>query len=280
MRLTTEMILMLVSGGVFIILLVVFAMYIPRLIQEKKDVDDSPKMNTVMSAFGVLGEEIKSLKTQLAVKERLAALGEVSAGIAHELRNPMGVIAGYARILLKEVPEGSQKSAVQGILNEIEEMNKVIEELLKFTKSDSLEKISLDITKLVHELVENINDRAENIRIVASESFYIRGDETLLKQAIKNLILNGLESGGDVQIELVDEKPVRNGVMMTVSDNGKGIPETELSKIFMPFYTTKEKGLGIGLALVHKIITAHGGTIQVESSEGKGSVFKCFLPAD
>lgn len=279
MRLTTEMIFMLVSGGVFLILLVIFAMYIPRLIQGRKD-DESSKTSTVMSAFGVLGDEIKSLKTQLAVKERLAALGEVSAGIAHELRNPMGVIAGYARILLKEVSEGSQKNAAQGILNEIEEMNKVIEELLKFSKSDSMVKTQVDITKLLRELIENSNEKSGSICILTPGSFYVRGDETLLRQAFKNLIMNGLESGGDVKIELADEKPARNGVMMTVSDNGNGIAGNELAKIFMPFYTTKEKGLGIGLALVHKIITAHGGTIQVESSEGKGSVFKCFLPSD
>ncbi|TAN45502.1 MAG: hypothetical protein EPN22_02405 [Nitrospirae bacterium] len=280
MKLTTEMTFMLVSGGIFIILLVVFAMYIPRLIQGKKEDNESTQINTVMSAFGALGDEIKSLKTQLAIKERLAALGEISAGIAHELRNPMAVIAGYARILVKEASGGTQRNAAQGILNEIEEMNKVIEELLKFSKSDSIEKTSLDLAKIVRDLVETMDKRSVKINIPVSENFYVRGDETLLRQALRNLITNGVDSGGDVEIGLRDEKPVRNGVMITVSDNGKGIDEPELSKIFMPFYTTKEKGLGIGLALVHKIITVHGGTINVESTEGKGSVFKCFLPAE
>ena len=236
-----------------------------------------------MGAFTTLGGEIKSLKEQLVMKERLAALGEVSAGIAHEFRNPMGVIAGYARLLLKGLDDtDNRKEIVQAILNEIEEMNRVMEELLKFSKSEPLNKTDIEVVSFVTDIVNSMGNTASEIKFSPCGPVLIKGDKTLLRQAVKNLLQNAVHAGDKIRIDIEKADSStgagKDGVSIAIKDNGKGIPGTDFNKIFMPFYTTKSSGAGIGLALVHKIALAHGGTTSVNSKEGKGSTFRLFLP--
>jgi signal transduction histidine kinase len=243
-------------------------------------------MESVVHAFRLLGDEIKSLKDQLVTKERLAVLGEVSAGIAHEFRNPMGVIAGYARLLLKSFDENDmRREIVQGILKEIDEMNRVMEELLKFSKSEPIKKDSMDITKVIKDVIQSfaktLINQGKKIEFALKDGIAIKADETLLRQAIRNLIQNALDAGDRVWINI--EKGAylnKEGVFIDIKDNGSGMSEDNLSKIFMPFYTTKNGGSGIGLALAQKIIMGHGGNISVESKEGEGSLFRLFLPME
>jgi len=266
----------------FLLLLLLAVMYLPRLLRKKETEFKDIETNTVMGAFHALGSEIKSLKEQLIMKERLAALGEVSAGIAHELRNPMGVIAGYARLLLKGLgPSDSRREAVQGILNEVEEMNRVMEELLKFSNSEPLNKTEVNLSNTIMDVVKGLGANEKAIDFSPQGPFIVRGDETLLKQAVKNLLHNALDAGDKVWLSI--ERGLsfdKDGTFIVVKDNGKGIPENDLSRIFMPFYTTKNSGSGIGLALVQKIAMGHGGNITVESMEGKGSTFRLFLPME
>jgi len=126
--------------------------------RRKENPSKKQEMDMVMGSFQTLGNEIKSLREQLIVKERFAALGEISAGIAHEFRNPMGVITGYARLLLKGFDETDRRrEIVQGILKEIEGMNRVMEELLRFSRSEPVNKVNLDITKLIGEVIHDYN---------------------------------------------------------------------------------------------------------------------------
>ncbi|MBF0560330.1 MAG: HAMP domain-containing histidine kinase, partial [Nitrospirae bacterium] len=215
--------------------------------------------------------------------------GEVSAGIAHEFRNPMGVIAGYARLLLKGLDEtDNRKDIVQAILTEIEEMNSVMEELLKFSKPEPLNKTDIDLSGIIEDVVKNLRGGASEIDFSSPERVFIRGDKTLLRQAVRNLLNNAIDAGDKIRIDienidLSDSSRLvgatdRTGVSIVIKDNGNGIAETDFNKIFMPFYTTKSRGTGIGLALVQKIALAHGGSVTVESKEGKGSTFRLSLP--
>ncbi|MCL0051207.1 ATP-binding protein [Thermodesulfovibrionales bacterium] len=255
--------------------------FLPRLFREKKESEARhAEMNTVVAAFHTLGGEIRSLKEQLIVKERLAALGEVSAGIAHEFRNSMSVIVGYARLLLKDLDETDQRrEVVQGIVGEVEEMNRVMEELLKFSDRP-IDKMDIDITKTIRDVVKSMGDAAQKIDFSFSRPVTVRGDEVLLRQAIKNLLQNAVDAGERVWINIEKESLTgRDGLFVIVKDNGRGIPKEDLNKIFMPFYTTKKRGTGIGLPLVQKIAMGHNGNISVKSREGRGSTFRLFLPA-
>lgn len=282
MKAGPDILIIFLTASVFLVLLFIVAIFLPRLLKKEEPKTESAEINTVVNAFRALGDEIKSLKDQLVIKERLAALGEVSAGIAHEFRNPMGVIAGYAKFLLKSFDENDQRrEIVQGILNEIEDMNRVMEELLKFSKPEPIKKIDINLTTSIKDVIQGMGDSADKIDFSLLDDVVIKGDETLLKQAIRNLIQNAVDAGDRVWIDM--EKDVslnKNGVSIVVRDNGTGIPEKDLDKIFMPFYTTKDKGSGIGLALVQKIVTEHGGNISVESRKGEGSTFRVFLPME
>ena len=233
----------------------------------------------ITESFQVLGNELKSLKEQLILKERLATLGEVSAGIAHEFRNPMAVIIGYAKLLLKSLEETDhRREIVQAIIKEIDTMNRVMEELLKFSKSEPMDKTDVDLVRMLGEVVREAV-RPESIVFNCTGIFIVKADETLLKQAVKNLLNNALYAGENAWLVLKEGYlSGGKGIFIEVSDNGKGVCPDEAKKIFLPFYSTKQDGLGIGLSLVQKIAMAHGGAVDVISTEGKGGLFRMFLP--
>lgn len=280
MSTNSETLMVLLSASVVLLALFLFTIYFPRLWKKKRQEAERIEMSAVMGAFTALGGEIKSLKEQLIVKERLAALGEVAAGIAHEFRNPMGVIAGYARLLLKGGEDAdNRKEIVQAILDEIEEMNRVMEELLKFSKSGPINKSDFELVDFVRDVVRSMGETETEIKFVPREPLNIKGDKTLLRQAVKNLLQNALQAGDKIRIDIEKaDLSGREGVSIAIKDNGQGIPKTDFNKIFLPFYTTKVGGSGIGLALVQKIALAHGGSTSVNSREGKGSTFRLFLP--
>lgn len=287
-----DTLIIFLTASVFLILLFVVLVFLPRLLKKRESKEENIEINAVMGAFSALGDEIKSLKEQLMVRERLAALGEVSAGIAHEFRNPMGVIAGYAKLLLNSLEHNDKRRELAtGILKEIGEMNSIMEEMLKFSKSEPVKKADINLTKSIEDVIQGMGENTDKIDFDLAADILIKGDEILLKQAFKNLIRNALDAGDKVWIEVkrgawgverqeLGRESQRDGVYITVRDNGKGIAAEDLKKIFMPFYTTKQGGVGIGLALVQKIVTEHGGNISVKSMEGKGSTFKLFLPKE
>ena len=224
--------------------------------------------------------DIKALQMQVELKKRLTQLGEMSAGIAHELRNPMSVIAGYAKLLSKKV-ELSNRATVDAILTEIESMDRIISELLAFAKPTDLNKVPLQLQSIIEETVANAvgDNRSIKVAIKSKGPLSVIGDEILLRQAFTNLFINAVDAmpeGGALTAELNEFYDM---VEITVSDTGHGIPEDIRHKIFLPFYTTKQKGIGLGLAIVQKIIISHSGSIEVESKEGEGTTFRIILPA-
>lgn len=239
------------------------------------------------SAHAVIGQilvftdltELKAFQSQVELRERLSTLGEMSAGIAHELRNPMAVISGYTKILSKKV-DPVLLPAVESISKEVAGMDRIISDFLSFAKPTELILSTVNLRDLVSGCIQSLADISGKAHIYLKDNSMpmVKVDEILLRQAIANLLQNAVESvseGGHVTVDIT----VGDYLVVNISDTGHGIPENIRDKIFLPFYTTKERGTGLGLSIVHKIIISHGGTIQVQSGE-KGSTFSLRLPRE
>ena len=230
---------------------------------------------------------LKAVESQMELKSRLSSLGEISAGIAHELRNPLGVIAGYTKLLSKRV-DNSLNPIVDAISKEIVAMDRIICDFLSFAKPAEVNISDIDLKSIIENSAATvIGERANiNLNINITGLPVLKGDEVLLRQAFTNLIQNAIEAmpqGGELNIISSASKgttstgSVGDFIDISVSDTGHGIAEDIMDKIFLPFFTTKEKGTGLGLAIVHKIIVSHGGGIFVESGE-RWTTFRIRLP--
>jgi PAS domain S-box-containing protein len=225
--------------------------------------------------------EVKRLQEQVELRERLTALGEMSAGIAHELRNPMAVISGNLNLLSKKGDKASQET-IRSIMNEINGMNRIIGDLLTFASPASLNRVKLNSKELIESCIANVpqtKDAASSIKMdVKLDDIEVSLDEVLMRQALSNVIQNAIEAmHGEGTLSLKTVK-FRQEMRISVGDTGEGIAREEIKKIFLPFFTTKDSGVGMGLALAHKIIIAHGGRVEVESRRGKGTTFMVILP--
>jgi PAS domain S-box-containing protein len=224
--------------------------------------------------------EVKRMQEQMELKERLSALGEMSAGIAHELRNPMAVITGYLSLLAKRQDETGQ-SVIRDVLAEINGMNRIIGDLLTFARPTALNRVDVNLREMITTCIESVlYGRTQDPRIepvLDLQAVTVSADEVLLRQALGNIIQNAVDAMPDGGTLAVRSRRERD-LMIVVSDTGQGIPADTVKKIFLPFFTTKEKGVGMGLALAHKIITSHGGRIDVDSREGSGTMFTITIP--
>jgi PAS domain S-box-containing protein len=221
--------------------------------------------------------ELKAFQSQQELRERLSTLGEMSAGIAHEMRNPLAVISGYTKLLWKKADD-SMKPAVESIEKEVAVMDRIITDFLSFAKPTDLISAEVDLKDLLKGCLNSLEDISGRINISVDIDMlpHIRADEVLLRQAFTNLLQNAIESmpeRGELKISGFED----SHVCICIYDTGHGIPEGIRDKIFLPFYTTKERGTGLGLAIVHKIIVSHGGDIKVETSD-KGTTFLIRFP--
>ena len=224
---------------------------------------------------------LKAVESQMELRARLSSLGELSAGIAHELRNPMAVIAGYTKLLSKK-GEKSLQPIIENISKEIAVMDRIISDFLSFAKPAELTMTDIDLNAMIEKCTTAIRDEKSDItvRLNIDGRPTIKGDEVFLRQAFINIIQNAVEAmpqGGELTIEIVPSDDTERGFDIVISDTGHGISKDIVDKIFLPFFTTKERGTGLGLAIVHKIVVSHGGTISVESSD-KGTMFRMRLP--
>ena len=222
--------------------------------------------------------ELKALEAQAALRDRLSSLGEMAAGMAHELRNPMAVIAGYTKMLSKKV-DPSLLHVVDSVSMEIAVMDRVITDFLSFARPTELNLSSVNLNLLLQTCISNsVGDRKDiRVHLAKQEIPRLQGDEILLRQALTNLIRNAVEAmphGGDLSLGVTTDA---YSVEISISDSGRGIPEKTKDRIFIPFYTTKDSGTGLGLAIVHKVVVSHRGSITVESND-KGTTFRVRLP--
>jgi two-component system sensor histidine kinase HydH len=229
--------------------------------------------------------EIRELQEKVRRSERLAALGRLASGVAHEIRNPLSSIKGFAQYFRDKFEMGSEdKSFANIMIQEVERLNRVITQLLDFARPKELRLDLHPVSKILEHPLQLIRADLNSRGIKLIESPFpeekIKADSDQITQALLNIFLNAMESmesGGELRVEII-KKPERGGVEIWISDSGPGINQGNLSKIFDPFFSTKKKGTGLGLAITANIIEAHGGEILVESREGKGTTFKIFLP--
>jgi two-component system NtrC family sensor kinase len=238
--------------------------------------------------------ELNQTQNKLIQTEKMAAVGQLAFGIAHEIRNPLGIVLGGVDYLSSrlEGQDGFAAESVQKIKQAIERANTIIVNLLKFSRTSQLTKTEFDLGALLEEVVALVANQASiaNVKITrlfAEKHARVHADQSLLRQAFFNLCINAIDAmpkGGILTIDMQsarEEGSSRPVINVEVSDTGTGIPAAVRPKIFDPFFTTKEpcKGTGLGLSIVHIILQRHEGSIRVESTEGKGTIFFISLPA-
>ena len=223
------------------------------------------------------------LEDQLRLKDSLARLGELTAGIAHEFRNGLATIHGYSRLLdLDRVPTDF-KPYVQGIREETEALGQVVTNFLNFAKPTELVLGPVDIGVIAERAAEEIRSeaRARGGEVTVSGDFgVVDGDEVLLRQAFSNLCRNALEACVGIPPRIIVEGSTDTAgfLRVNVSDNGPGVDPAVATRIFRPFFTTKARGTGLGLALVQKIIVTHNGRVTAANAEGGGACLTVVLP--
>ena len=232
--------------------------------------------------------ELEVTQRRLVASERLASMGQLSAGIAHELNNPLGTILIYAHMILKELPEDDpRREDIRMIASEATRCKNIVRGLLDFARQSRVSKAPTDVAVLADDVVAIMKPKAEEVgaRLTAEvedalPTMMIDADQ--IKQMLVNLVQNGLDAvaeGGDVAVSARrGDRP--DTVEISIKDNGCGISEENRRKLFAPFFTTKEpgKGTGLGLAIAYGVVKMHSGDIAVESEPGKGTVFSVVLP--
>ncbi len=242
------------------------------------------RSGTIIGAIIVFVDltEMKALQAQVELKKRFEMMGEVSAWIAHEFRSYMGTIMGYASLLSKSFePKSSEQEMTRAISSECVAMDRLITDLLSYGKKPLLTLCPMPLTPLIEEVLNKFKSNTPDVRFeTALEASEIAADRTLIRQVFLNLIQNGIQAMDKRGVMHIGLAHLRDGsVEIKISDSGRGIPADQIDKIFLPFFTTREQGSGLGLALVHKIILSHNGTISVESKPGEGTTFTITLPA-
>ena len=249
--------------------------------------DEEKRFNGAVSVIHDV-TELKKYEEEAKRSERLSALGNLAAGVAHEIRNPLNAISITAQRLKSEfVPEKEKEeyaSFVRTILDEIKRLDSIINQFLSLAKAQKLNLVPKDMGSFLNEVVDlvEIEAKQKNIRLNRdiTDLPETRIDPNELKKAFLNIMLNGIQatpSRGALGVRARLDDSQRN-ILIKIRDSGTGIPRENLSNIFQPYFSTKEKGTGIGLSIAYRIISDHKGKIEVESELGKGTVFTVKLP--
>jgi two-component system sensor histidine kinase PilS (NtrC family) len=230
----------------------------------------------------------KQMEEDLRRKEKLAAIGEMAAGLAHEIRNPLASLYGSIQLLQGEVSlEGTQERLMGIVLKESERLDALITDFLLFAFPHVGQRESIFLRELVEETLElfkkgpHFQDTIE-IMLDVEPAIRIDGNRRQIQQILWNLLLNATQAmpeGGEIRVEAerTRQRPDQSSVSWRVRDSGRGIAAENLRRIFDPFYTSRQGGTGLGLAIVHRIVENHGGRVHVQSEPGKGTVFEIEL---
>ena len=237
-------------------------------------------IRNILLAFNSMAVQLREREEQLVQSKKLAALGTMLAGVAHEVNNPLSNISSSCEILLEELDEADkefQSKLLRKVLEQVERARTLILNLLEFSRTKELLMENVNLKEVIYKTVGLLSSQKPNgIRVMMEldENLHIHVDRQKIEQAFANLISNAfqaIDGEGDVRIRTVAK---RDGMVnIRISDSGKGIPEQDLSRIFDPFFTTKDvgKGTGLGLFITHDIILRHNGTIQVKSTRRQGN---------
>ena len=234
--------------------------------------------------------EITELREQLAMKKNLENLGEMSAGLAHEFKNALATLHGYAQLLQNTTQEEKSQTAATAMLHEVRNLSEMVTSFLNFARPQTPELSKFSLSEILLSCADELKTYFEEreIALLLDEEYpTVRGDEKMLRQVFLNLIRNAAEAIDDEKelrvVSVMCDKEIESAkpwAVIEIKDTGDGIPKESLDKIFLPFFTTKAKGNGIGLALSHRIITEHGGNLTAANEKDGGAVFTIRLPMD
>ncbi|MBI4891940.1 MAG: hypothetical protein HY821_15040 [Acidobacteria bacterium] len=218
--------------------------------------------------------------------ERLAALGQMTAGLAHELRNPLGTMKASAEILLQRIAPGEeiQREMAGYISSEVDRTNSLVTRFLEFARPLQIRKSAVDINGLLDQAVQHLVRQLPDSAVAIHKNYdpalpLVQGDAELLERVFFNLILNAVQASPGEGSVTLKTRHAGGAVEVAILDRGDGIRREDLEQIFNPFYTTKSSGVGLGLAISAKIVDEHGGKIRVESEQGRGATFAVSIPA-
>lgn len=231
-------------------------------------------------------DDKRNMERQIAQADKLAALGELSAGVAHEINNPLGIILGYTQLMLKE--QSDFEDDLKIIEKHVKNCKTVVSDLLAFSRKGSLEMQPVEMNKIINDVISFLSNHADfrNVDIHktfgSDETLMVYGNEQELGQVVINLMINAchaVKNNGQIEIETF--KTAQDQILIKVKDNGTGIRKKDITKIFDPFFTTKPlgQGTGLGLSVGYGIIKRHGGKITVRNRSSRGTEFSIKLPA-
>lgn len=238
-------------------------------------------------ALAAANRSLQQAEAEVRRSERLAALGQLTAGLAHELRNPLGTIRSSAELLSRAVPEenATAREVAGYITSEVDRANSLVTRFLEFARPLTLQKAPLEIEDILDRAIAEFEklDRRPAVSLYRNYSPDVRPvpvDAELMQRVFFNLILNAAQATAAGGAVTVKTRPAGRSVEVAIIDRGAGIDPKIRESIFNPFFTTKPEGVGLGLAIVSKIVDEHGGQIVVESQPGEGSVFRVLLPME
>lgn len=226
--------------------------------------------------------ELQRMQQEVIQTEKISTVGYLSAGMAHEIRNPLNSIALYAQILRGEHDDAERLECLDKIEQEIRRIDGILNKLLDLVKRPRFLISDVRIDQVLESILEVLRARIEMNGILVEKEFRVvppllRVDRDEIEQVFTNLIINAIEEMPDGGLLKVVLESVQGHIVVRISDTGKGIPGENMSRIFDPFFTTKVSGTGLGLSVVLRIVRTHEGRIEVESEEGKGATFSVFL---
>ncbi|MBD3347333.1 MAG: PAS domain S-box protein [Chitinivibrionales bacterium] len=234
---------------------------------------------------------IKALEEEMQQARTMAAVGEMAATVAHEIRNPLGAMGVWAGLLERDLkPEDPQRKTVSKIIEGLARLNRIVSNLLVYCRPVKAELRRINMKELLNEIIDfveiEIERRGQDVAIQkewpSRGELLVGADPEKLQQVVMNLCLNAVQAmpeGGTLTVTVDQSSESQGGyISFAVTDTGMGIEEERMNKIFDPFHTTKENGTGLGLAIVKKMVEYHSGHISVSSTPDKGTTFKVFLP--
>lgn len=248
---------------------------------------EKQKAQAVVEELEQANRSLQEAQAEVLRSERLAALGQLTAGLAHELRNPLGTMKTSAELLSRKVSQENEiaREMAGFITSEVDRTNSLITRFLDFARPQHLKLETADITGMLDQAVTRFEreqkDTGTDVTVFKNYSPDVppvRCDAQLMERVISNLLMNAAQASPPGGVVTVKTLSGENEVEISVIDRGSGIDPKNLENIFNPFFTTKPEGIGFGLAIVSKIVNEHGGRITVVSTPGEGSVFRIFLP--
>ncbi len=264
-------------------------------LREAYSSDEIELFKGVASSIGVTLQN-SQVYERMKERDRLAALGQMAAGLAHEIRNPLGSIKGAAQYLQpigSEMSDGPTKEFLDIIVEEVDRLNKIVSQFLDYARPYRGDQKPLDINDVVKKTMTLVEKEEGAVKVEITNNLIeglppVRADAEQLRQVFLNLTINAVQAmkdGGKLQVSTSLRRSTRRGAAaafleVRFRDTGLGIPPGDLKSLFIPFFTTKEKGTGLGLPISQRIIENHGGTIEVRSRPGAGSTFTVLLPVE